>query len=292
MDSRQLPTVGQSGSPLGHTRTSSLTHGHPRAPASAPVSPAGPSLLGSPSAPSTPRSAASKATDFSPATKRKSRDIQDMSIEGCWICRGGDALCEFVHVMAQADPQYKRWVKEGLVDFALSETSNAVLLCGNCHKHFDRADDPGVFFLPVDLDFFLAREAKWQALKGTEGQPATRVPTAAEYLNYQIEQKVVGVDATAGLYHPVFLNPFMNPSAIHFSDTFAPRAWHGEPAAALRRGIAALGSCNANAMGSTTLRKLRALQAVYFGCNEGIMGELQAHQERRVHAGDNHAMEL
>lgn len=66
-----------------------------------------------------------------------------------------------------------------LLNFSLASADNGILLCPTCHAEFDRFDDPGFIFLPVDIPFFIEFEPQD---RGEQWRKRTGRLFAAKYL--------------------------------------------------------------------------------------------------------------
>lgn len=118
--------------------------------------------------------------------------------------------------------------------------------------------DPGWFFVPADLDFFIQKEKvdiERRQIAGDKGIVTSRIcPTSDEYAASQPD----GVP----LYTRVLLQPNrINPPAGGFKPT-AP--WNESPIAAIRRAFVALGSVLRPAIPQDIAEKLWMLQDLYY----------------------------
>lgn len=105
------------------------------------------------------------------------------------------------------------WSDMSLLNFALTSADNGTPLCPTCHVEFDRSEDPGFIFLPVDIPFFIDSELKdreRRALAERDGNVIRRkVPTKTMYVDRLIRQQRLPEGSTAGLYRPMFLRPYL-----------------------------------------------------------------------------------
>ncbi|KAE8365206.1 hypothetical protein BDV27DRAFT_171790 [Aspergillus caelatus] len=189
-----------------------------------------------------------------------------MSGASCWSCANPDP--EFAHVVAQKDGQAPYWIQAGLFPFSFKTAVNCIPLCPSCHSAFDRSSDPCWVFLPTNLAFFIKWEMEDQARRAQGvGLSDRTVPTIAKYRDHLASQGVVSHDAVGGLYRGYFLKDFLFPtcsSASTFEVLATPKVWHGHPMAAIRRGIAILGSARCYALDRTTIDQLATLHRLYF----------------------------
>ena len=176
--------------------------------------------------------------------------------------------------------QAKLWVDRGLIDFSIDSVLNGIPLCATCHGQFDYALDPGLIFLPTDLQFFI--DAELEDRKRRRGLASDwvniqrEVPDAERYRNHQIGvrykghqvgETAVGPDSIGGLYRPVFAKSYLHAGWLSSSiddELTEPRPWHGAPLASLRRAIAILGTGRISALDETTRLRLERLRNMYF----------------------------
>lgn len=92
------------------------------------------------------------------------------------------------------------------------------------------------------------------------------VPTIAQYRDHLASQGLVSQNADGGLYRGYFLEDVLPPySPVRIFETLGtPKVWHGHPMAAIRRGIAILGSARCYALDRTTIDQLATLRRLYF----------------------------
>ena len=225
------------------------------------------------------QSAASSA--FSEATK-----LQALHLSGpnCWACQNLDP--DLAHVVSQKDGQVcvllpltqflqwlisskaSLWKQASLFPFSYKAVTNCIPLCPQCHRAFDRSEDPCYVFLPSDLQFFIKWETNDQQRRSQGISPSHRiVPGVEEYHNHQLSQNLISNDANGGLYCGYFLKDYLYNGCLptDFIRTLAgPKPWHGHPLATIRRGIAILGSARCYVLGESTVNQLTTLRHLYF----------------------------
>ncbi|OJD17002.1 hypothetical protein AJ78_02891 [Emergomyces pasteurianus Ep9510] len=228
-----------------------------------------------------------KSDAFSAATKL---EVKRLAGEGCWAC--GNESVHICHIIAKEDPQvgnatsatcYRNqanilltrkaqlWNEFGLITFSLTSAGNAVPLCPTCHNQFDLATDPGFFFMPTDLQYFIQFELKDRERRRAnmeQGIISTReVPTRDLYRAHQVNQGIIPADSVGGLYLPIFLKHYFHRNRLPFDvlPYFSrPRQWHGAPLATFRRAFLVLGSGRLNALSRQTRLELQQLRDLYF----------------------------
>lgn len=203
----------------------------------------------------------------------------------CWVCCA--STVDVAHIIAQEDNcvgypvllsllghgltlwQIELLQERGLLNFNLKSVHNAIALCPLCHRAFDNALDPGFFFVPSHLGFFIDYEKNDYARRAATGfQEGRKFPTSDEYTDYQISQGIITA-GSAGLYRCIFLRlDFISqlvppPPLTELNQTHPLKSWHGAPAASLRRGFAALGSLRINIVPPEIVANLRELQSLY-----------------------------
>ncbi|KAE8379869.1 hypothetical protein BDV26DRAFT_303342 [Aspergillus bertholletiae] len=203
-------------------------------------------------------------TDISNAFSESVKvEVARITGASCWNCSIPDP--EFAHVVAQKDSQAPYWIQAGLFPFSFKTAINCITLCPTCHSAFDRYSDPCWVFLPTNLAFFIKWEMEDQARRAQVAVPRT-VPTIAKYRDHFASQGLVSHDALGGLYQGYFLKDFLHPvcnsSILEILAT--PKVWHGHPMAAIRRGIAILGSARCYTLDRTTIDQLTTLRRLYF----------------------------
>ncbi|KAL4793926.1 hypothetical protein BDV19DRAFT_365610 [Aspergillus venezuelensis] len=193
-------------------------------------------------------------------------EVVRLSGANCWSCLNSDP--EFAHVVAQKDGQALYWIQAGLLPFSFKAAVNCITLCFSCHASFDRSSDPCWIFLPTDLNFFIRFEINDQFRCAQNDQTSGRiVPTIEKYRDHLASKEVAAPDAPGGLYRGYYLKNFlhggyMSVESLQFLTT--PKPWHGHPLAAIRRGIAILGSARCYALDRTTIDELTTLRRLYF----------------------------
>ncbi|QKX54873.1 uncharacterized protein TRUGW13939_01963 [Talaromyces rugulosus] len=197
--------------------------------------------------------ASANSGSFTTSVKLSCREYTKNS---CWFCDVEDVI-ETAHVVAKEDRAIRYLFNRGLINFSLTSALNGVALCPTCHTNFGNAMDPGWFFVPADLDFFIQKEKvdmERRQIAGDQGKVTNRIcPTSEEYAASQPD----GVP----LYTRVLLHPnTINPPAGGFKLT-AP--WNGSPMAAIRRAFVALGSIRRPVIPQDIAEKLWMLQDLY-----------------------------
>ncbi|PLB35932.1 uncharacterized protein BDW47DRAFT_57549 [Aspergillus candidus] len=203
---------------------------------------------------------------FSAATRL---EVQRLSGNACWAC--GTLSPQIAHVIGNEDGQIPLWSDMSLLNFSLTSADNGIPLCPTCHVEFDRSEDPGFIFLPVDIPFFIEFELKdreRRAVAEKDGKILRReVPTNIMYVDHLIRQRRLPEGSTGGgLYRPIFLRPYLLGGRVSPEDfgLLQTKQWHGAPMASLRRGILALGSGRICTVDETTVEDLQRLRDLYF----------------------------
>lgn len=160
-----------------------------------------------------------------------------------------------------------------MLNFQPISLHNAIALCPSCHRAFDNALDPGLFFYPVDLEYFIRIEKEnyqFRCQRGESGSKEPRTcPTRETYKQHQEAQELIPANACGGLYQCIilrddYLPKFSRPICLsELNTTLAMKSWHGAPSAALRRAFAALGTLRVNVIPLEIQSKLRELQMLY-----------------------------
>ncbi|CAG8892384.1 unnamed protein product [Penicillium egyptiacum] len=193
-------------------------------------------------------------------------EVARLSGAQCWSCSTTEP--EFAHVIAQKDGQVHYWIEAGLLPFSLKAMTNCIQLCPTCHAAFDRSDDPRWVFLPTDLNFFIRHEFEDRRRRAQADPPSSRiVPTAKDYRDHLTSKGLVPDDAIGALYRGYYLKNLLcgGRLPIDFLRVLTtPKPWHGHPLAAIRRGIAILGSARCHALDHTTIDELAVLRDLYF----------------------------
>ena len=223
------------------------------------------------------QSAASSA--FSETTK-----LEALRLSGpnCWSCSSSDP--DLAHVVSQKDGQVcvllplaqywltslktPLWEQAVLFPFSYKAVTNFIPLCPVCHRAFDCSDDPCYVFLPSDLQFFIKWEIDDQHRRSQGVLPRhSIVPGVEQYRNHQLSKHLISNDANGGLYCSYFLKDYLHGGhcPTNLLREFAkPRTWHGHPLAAIRRGIAILGSGRCYVLDQSTIDQLTTLRRLYF----------------------------
>jgi hypothetical protein len=165
------------------------------------------------------------------------------------------------------------WRDAGLLNFQLTSVANGVPLCCTCHLEFDRSEDPGFVFIPLDLQYFIDFEIENRKKRSSAVRD---VPTAVMYRRHLVEKGIISNDAASGLYRPIFLKQYLlgglaSPEQFRFTE---PKEWHGAPLATLRRGILVLGSGRICKVDSKTVSQLETLRNLYFRADEEYSPEV------------------
>ncbi|KAL4787638.1 hypothetical protein BJX76DRAFT_318530 [Aspergillus varians] len=217
----------------------------------------------SPSRSSRRSEASDSSNKFSDTVKL---EVVRLSGANCWSCLNSDP--EFAHVVAQKDGQALYWIQAGLLPFPFKAAVNCIPLCSSCHASFDRSYDPCWVFLPTDLKFFIRYEIEDQSRRAQSDPTSGRiVPTIEKYRDHLASKEVVSQDATGGLYRGYYLKDFLHGGYMSLESLqllSTPKPWHGHPLAAIRRGIAILGSARCYALDRTTIDDLTTLRRLYF----------------------------
>jgi hypothetical protein len=149
---------------------------------------------------------------------------------------------------------------------------NAIPLCQLCHRNFDDPYDNSFFFVPSDLNYFVAFEKddrkRRRRLWRREGSLPDRIcPTAETYKEHQIRQ---GKEAeSGGLYTRLVLRDYFARYAgrPHFvpglSEFGAEKSWSGSPMTALHRAVLTMKRLNISGIPQNIRDGLRELQDIY-----------------------------
>lgn len=183
---------------------------------------------------------------------------------GCWLC--GVLLYQGCHVFPKAEWMLERVLRQrGLLGFSLSGIENAISLCPNCHTAFDSLSDPGFVFVPSQLLFFIEFEIsdyERRIRESQQGFQSSRIcPSAREYCEYQKQNNLIPESSNGGLYQIIYLWNANELLATNNGVQF--KSWHGEPMAAIRRGIQATGTMRVEKFPKDVLSDLRVLQSLY-----------------------------
>ncbi|CRG90861.1 hypothetical protein PISL3812_07907 [Talaromyces islandicus] len=188
---------------------------------------------------------------FPPSVKLQCRESTD---DKCWVC--GLTPVEVAHVVAKNDRATRYLQNQGLINFSLTSALNAVTLCPTCRANFDLAMDPGWFFVPSDLQYFIDFEEKDFARRTHDrnhGIVTTRVcPTSDEYAASQPQ----GI--------PQYIRVILQDEVVCVERMRVKAAWFGAPIAAIRRAFIALGSVRRSGIPKDISEKLWKLQDLYY----------------------------
>lgn len=157
----------------------------------------------------------------------------------------------------------------GLIDFAINSKMNAMPLCGACHLQFDYLSDPGFFFMPTDIDYFIEFEIEDRKRRRKEAQngamPGRKTPSAEMYRRHQLSRNQITESANGGLYNPIFVKKYLcHRISVDYAALSKPLSWHGAPVASFRRAFPILGSARVGVLDKKTLKKLEKLRSLYF----------------------------
>ncbi|KAJ5887887.1 hypothetical protein N7495_007928 [Penicillium taxi] len=164
-------------------------------------------------------SAASSGT-FTSSIQDKAKGLCN---NACWVCFSIDP--DVAHVFVKGDTALKEWQRRGLVNYAPKSLANSVPLCLNCHRQFDRTNDPGLLIIPVDIKYSIKFEQEDMTRRGDRSRE---------------EQK-------PGLFRSVWLKNYSLPTVVkpgHGDYTFLlePKFWYGAPVALFRQAFQARSS--------------------------------------------------
>jgi hypothetical protein len=176
--------------------------------------------------------------------------------------------------------QFNKYVKFGILSFdQLDHEQNGLPLCPSCHRAFDDLNNPGMIFLPVDLDYFIDFEVKdynsREEIATTTGDVLPRmVPDPEGYSKHLKEeetwQAMLSPEADGGLYWRYTLRDYF-PTLMNTDKSFIPGlgpskkpgVWHGAPMAALRRAFQVLGDPTVEGIPEEQLKQLWELRKLY-----------------------------
>lgn len=164
------------------------------------------------------------------------------------------------------------WADIGLIDFLITSIANAIPLCPSCHGQFYCHIDPGLVFIPTDLQYFIDFELNDKERRKRAAEEGVfmkrKVPNSDMSKLHQVAKGVIGPDATGGQYRPVFLKQYLFVGRLSYTTVqnllSTPREWHGAPITCLRRCIHVLGSGRVKMLGKETLLQLEMLRDLYF----------------------------
>ncbi|KAL2349885.1 hypothetical protein BJ546DRAFT_957135 [Cryomyces antarcticus] len=167
-----------------------------------------------------------------------------------------------------------RYTDNGLLTFDhLGDEQNAIPLCPSCHCAFDNVNDPGLAFIPTDLQYFIdfeKRDFKNRtdiARRLGHDQPRM-TPTPQSYLEHQMNQGKLPRDACGGQYWRYTLRDYFPVNADKsfipgFGPFKEPGLWHGAPMAALKRAFQVLGDPDVEGIPEEQMNALRELRKLY-----------------------------
>lgn len=191
----------------------------------------------------------------------------------CYVCETRSP--DFAHMVSQRDNQVRVWQSANLLPFRINSELNCVPLCPTCHMYFGRASDPGLVILPYDLEFFISYEERDRINRASPSQ--RRVPTIENYKEHLRSKHSLGPNAKGGLFKTFFLEDYLfgGLATIDYYARFsAPKVWQGHPHAAIRRGIAVLGSARFHALPKEVSDQLLKLRNLYFEDDELVSPKL------------------
>ncbi|OAL28652.1 hypothetical protein AYO20_09376 [Fonsecaea nubica] len=137
----------------------------------------------------------------------------------CWHC--GRAAPDIAHVISKKDnsladfQSFSDYAASGLLTFdRLGDEQNGLPLCPSCRRTFDDLNNPGLIFIPTELEYFIDFERKdYQSRIDTAQRqgdiPPRMVPTPQMYSEYLTRQELVSSDAVGGLYWRYTLRDFL-----------------------------------------------------------------------------------
>jgi hypothetical protein len=149
---------------------------------------------------------------------------------------------------------------------------NAIPLCQLCHHAFNDRYDKSFYFVPSDLNYFVAFEKddrkRRRRLWRREGSLPDRIcPTAETYKEYQMQQgKQV---ESGGLYTRLVLRDYFAryagrpPFVPGLSEFGAEKSWSGSPMAAIHRACLMMGKLDLDGIPEDIIYGLRQLQDIY-----------------------------
>ncbi|KAJ5680162.1 hypothetical protein N7536_011301 [Penicillium majusculum] len=225
-----------------------------------------------------------KSDVFSTATKT---EIKRLAGDSCWVCQSTDP--QICLVIGKEDKQVDLWLNAGLIDFSLTSAANGIPLCGSCHTQFDRDHDPGIIFIPTDLQYFIDFELDDRKQRSTTTSVLHRnVPTRVMYKDHLMKNNKILEGATSGLYRRIFLKDYLHPGLISPEDlgVTSSKQWHGASIATLRRGIMALGSPRIASLDEATVNQLQTLRDLYFRPTEENPVNIRSSRPLPDHQGE------
>ena len=145
----------------------------------------------------------------------------------------------------------------------IAHQDNAISLCPTCHSNFDDLNQPGLIFIPTNVEYFIEYEKNDQKRRREtphiqrEGRSICvgryGVPSPDEYQNN-----------AGGLYTRYYLRRCFPEAMVASVGRFGePKHWHGSPSAALRRAQLLLGNTVVKGLPKDVRRKLNELASLY-----------------------------
>lgn len=188
-------------------------------------------------------------------------------------------------MVSQRDNQVRVWQSANLLPFQINDSElNGVPLCPTCHMYFVRASDPGLVILPYDLEFFIPYEERNRINRAPPPPPSQpSVPTIDNYKEHLRSKHSLGPNAKGGLFKTFFLEDYLfgGLATIDYYARFsAPKVWQGHPLAAIRRGIAVLGSARFHALPKVVFHQLLKLRNLYFEDDQLVSPKLLQLQDK------------
>lgn len=218
-----------------------------------------------------PTSSASQDSEAVTAVTAFSNPVKLEAIRACgkkcYVCETRSP--DFAHMVSQRDNQVRLWQAANLLPFRINSELNCLPICPTCHMFFDRASDPGLVILPYDLEFFISYEERDRISRASPSQ--RRTPTIENYKEHLRSKHALGPNAKGGLFKTFFLEGYLFgglASIDYYARFSAPKVWQGHPLAAIRRGIAVLGSARFHALPKEVSDQLLKLRNLYFEDDE------------------------
>lgn len=211
-------------------------------------------------------SSSSRATGFSDSTKFQVEQAQG-ALE-CWHC-GSKSSLEIAHIIPGREREFYNDLQDknrlNLED--IHHKDNAIQLCVACHRNYDNSY-PAWVFIPVDIEYFIRFEnddylRRTRIARPGQSFPARQVPSVQQYLQ------------RGGLYRAYLQRNyfFRHPGLAHVLKPGpspvqqGPMRWHGDPLAALSRGIKMMGV--APSIFSTDVRNSLLNLSVLYDTHDG-----------------------
>ncbi|OAP62760.1 hypothetical protein AYL99_01987 [Fonsecaea erecta] len=215
-------------------------------------------------------SSTSSASQFTRRTKK--RIAERNGGEQCWHC--GARAPDIAPVVGRKDGSFGDYVASGLLTFDhLGDEQNGLPLCPSCHRAFDDLNNPGLIFIPIDLDYFIDFELKDYQSRIDIAQrhgdiPPRMVPTPQMYSEYLKRQNLLSSEAVGGLYWRYTLRDFFPVNADRsfipgLGPFKEPGVWCGAPTAALRRVFHIFGNPTTEGIPEPQLEQLWQLRKLY-----------------------------